>query len=247
MARAHAKRARKKAVGPTTTFPKDYAQSPSYRYANLENAACLTELQRRRIAFEKMGKARGVRAPVRLKGKLGAVRFRTLLPERLRKTTPYEVYDCRLLLALHDLSAILRKHRIDEVVIFSAWRPPGKRWPADRFARRHPGALALDIMRMRQQPKRNAASVAAQEAVPKAKARWLDITKDFHGRIGDRTCGPSSGPRVRNGKSLALRAIVCAMADAQIFSSILSPNFDAAHFNHLHVEVTPKVKWRILR
>jgi hypothetical protein len=40
---------------------------------------------------------------------------------------------------------------------------------------------------------------------------------------------------------------VCAAADAHLFTTILTPNYDRAHYNHFHLEVTPEVKWHLVR
>ena len=38
-------------------------------------------------------------------------------------------------------------------------------------------------------------------------------------------------------------SIVCEAADARIFTYMLSPHFDKAHSDHLHLEIKPQVKW----
>jgi hypothetical protein len=253
-------------------FSDDWREAPSAKYGAMDAARCRAELAIRKIRFTPVPEAPGVLAPVRIPEGVGGVRFHTLLPEKKRRSSPWEVFDCRLVLALHDFSSILRAHRIDDVVIFSAWRPPPKSWPEDKLGRRHPGALAVDIMRMRQQPEEKAekkangpargdAPAANKAKTTKAKPTdeeptdetpsepvWIDVKKDFHGRIGDRTCGPKGrGPRRKTPESEELRAIVCEAAGKRIFTSMLTPNYDRHHHDHLHLEVTPKVKWRMVR
>ena len=79
--------------------PATTASSPTQRYAGLDKATCETELGKRKIKFERVGEARGVVAPVRLTGDIGGVNFHSMLPVAQRKTSPYEIYDCRLVLA----------------------------------------------------------------------------------------------------------------------------------------------------
>jgi len=44
-----------------------------------------------------------------------------------------------------------------------------------------------------------------------------------------------------------LRSIVCEAADQHLFTSILTPGYDRAHKNHFHLEVTPGVRWSLVR
>jgi len=130
------------------TFPKDAETLPAVRYAGLSAAACKAELAKRGVAFEDEPEpVPGVLVPIRLTGPLGGVTYHTALAEPARKTSPWEVFDCRLVLALGDFGAILQEHEIDEVVIFSAWRPPPKNWPEGQLADRHGGGLAVDLQK----------------------------------------------------------------------------------------------------
>ncbi len=224
----HAARHKKSLV----TFSPSYASAPSYRYASLSKEACVAELDRRAIRYVAVDVAKGVLAPVRLPEGVGGVRYRTELPESERATSPWEVFDCRLVLALHDFGAVLAEHGIAEAIIFSAWRPPGKRWPDDKLATRHPGALALDVKALKL----------------RESGDWLSVKADFAGRVGDVTCGPNAAPPVApSARAATLRKLVCTAAAAHTFTSILTPNYDAAHHDHLHLEVTPEVKWQLVR
>lgn len=208
------------------------ATPAAIRYGSMDRESCIAELRQRGAAFREVTtKTPGVLAPIRLEGPLNGVVYRTELSPQKRATAPWEVFDCRLALALHDFSNILRAHQISEVLMFSAWRPPGKGWPGDRIGKRHPGALALDARRFR-----------------KLDGTLIDVKRDFHGRIGHETCGESADPpRKATEGSYLLRSIVCRTAEARIFNSILTPNYDKPHEDHLHLEVTAGVKWFFLR
>src|SRR5262245_21754317 len=108
---------------------------------------CEAELTKRGIPFHRET-ARGVLAPVRLDGPLHGVQFRTNLTDEQRSTTPWEIADCRLVLALDDFAAILEQHKIVQVRHYSMYRVPPKRWADDRIGSRHHGALALDAARI---------------------------------------------------------------------------------------------------
>ncbi len=209
------------------SFASDVAQTPAYRYAQLDRAAWEAELTQRGIPFTPVADARGVLAPVRLAGPIRGIAYHSGIPEKDRATSPYEIFDCRLVLALDDFSALLAQHDVVEVLHLSAYRPPSsKRWPAGKIGQRHDGALALD------------AGVFVRR-----DGSTLNVEKDFHGRIGARTCGPSTGPSPATPEAIELRRIVCEAADAHLFQVELTPDYNWQHRNHFHLEVTAKVGW----
>src|SRR5579862_2201035 len=120
----------------------DGKSTPAYRYGMMTSDECLAELDARQIPYMKEA-ARGVKTPVRLTGPLHGVSFRAEVDEKDRPTTPYEIADCALVLAIDDFAALLAQHDVVEVQHYSMWRPPSESWPADRIATRHPGAVAI--------------------------------------------------------------------------------------------------------
>lgn len=221
----------KRRAQPRTVVEKDWASAPSAKYGVMTAEACLIELRARKVEFTALTEKPGVLIPVRLKGPVRGVSFRTELPAEERATTPYEVMDCRLALAVDDLAVILAKHEIAEVHIFSAWRPPAKSWPASKEAARHPGGLALDIRRF------------VKKAAKGAAASDLVIDRDWQPQ---KNVAPCPVPENLSGDRRELRQIFCEARDARIFTSMLSPNYDADHKNHFHLEIRPRVKWRIV-
>lgn len=219
------------------TFDADWDKRPSARYAAMSASACTAELTRRGVTFTPVEKAPGVLAPVRLPKDVGGVVYRTEAAPHLRGSNPFDVFDCRLALALHDFSRVLRAHDIDEVLMFSAWRPPSKQWPSGKLGTRHPGALAIDAFRF---GKRMAAGQTTRV--------WLDVEKGFHGAIGAPPCGLGAAPpALATPEAKELRSLACEASDQHIFTSILTPNYNRAHRNHFHLEVTPEVKWSLVR
>ena len=103
-----------------------------------------------------------------------------------------------------------------------------------RSPRRHPGALAVDVMRLGK--------------TVDGKRVWLDVQRDFNGEIGAETCGPRAKPPAPATEgALELRAIFCQAAAQRLFTSMSSPNYNQPHFNHFHLEITPDVKWQLAR
>jgi hypothetical protein len=207
------------------TAPGDATTSPAYRYGQLSQVDCEAELKKRNIGFVRES-ARGVLAPVRLTGPIQGVTFRTDLDNRARATSPWEIGDCRLVLALDDFAGILKQHDIVEVRHFSMYRPPARSWPEGKIGSRHDGALALDAGRF----------ITKDGTV-------LDVDKHFNGAIGDKTCGDGAAPRAATTEALALRAILCDAVARRLFNVVLTPNYNRPHKNHYHLEVTEGVKW----
>jgi hypothetical protein len=219
---------------PRTVVEDDWAKSPAAKYAALQRDACLRELRSRGIAFTEVPEARGVLAPIRLRGPLGGVTYRTEAPAAEREKSPFEVFDCRLALALDDFGAILRAHDVEEALIFSAWRPPPKSWPATKLATRHPGALAVDIR------------VFVKKAAPGSERPTLVVERDWLPAHEAPSCGDKAPPILPDtAEAREIRDIFCQASDRRIFSSMLGPNYDKPHKNHFHLEVTPGVKWRL--
>ncbi|WP_437778022.1 extensin family protein [Sorangium sp. So ce1097] len=120
--------------------------SPAYRYANMTNDEALAELDRRRILYLKVDHAPGVRAPIRLTGRLNGVHFHSVLPPEQRVTSVFEILDARLALALDDFAALLARHDIDEVVHYTMYRPnmpvPGRGGAGEQGGHEHAAAPA---------------------------------------------------------------------------------------------------------
>lgn len=209
--------------------PKDVRQTAAYRYGELARPDCLAALKERKIAFTREGDTRGVVIPVRLAGPLHGVEFKTNLPDKQRATTIWEIGDCRLILAMDDFSAILAQHDIVTVIHYSMYRAPAKDWPADKPGTRHPGGLALD----------------AAKFIKKDGSK-LVVDDDFHGAIGDKTCGDGAAPHPATPEAIELRAILCEAAAQHLFNVMLTPNYNKPHHNHFHLEVTEGVKWFLL-
>jgi hypothetical protein len=194
------------------------------RYAGMDRQSCEGELAKRHIAFERVGEARGVIAPLRLKGPLSGVTYRSNLSAKMRETAVIEIYDCRLVLALDDFARILAKHDIVEVIHLSVYRPVSPKIDLKGGpGRRHNGALAIDA------------------AIFKTKdGKSFDVQKDFKGRIGAKPCPAPND-------ATELRKIACEANQARLFNVLLTPDYNWAHRNHFHMEVTAGVRWTLVR
>jgi hypothetical protein len=207
------------------SLPSAPGTAAALRYAALDRATCEAELAARGASFERVESARGVVAPIRLRGPLSGVTYRSMLAPAQRRTSPYEILDCRLALALDDLAKVLVKHDVVEVVHYSMYRPPAGKAPLAAPGKRHSGALAIDL-----------------GALVTRDGRTLVVEKDFHGGIGQKPCGPRSPKNPSE-----LRALYCEIADAALFNVMLSPDYNWPHRNHFHLEVTAGVRWLLVR
>ncbi|HSR95782.1 MAG TPA: extensin family protein [Kofleriaceae bacterium] len=225
--KSETKKAKPKSVAhrdPHLSSPSDAESTPAFHYAQLSQADCEAELGARHIDFIRETAA-PVLAPVRLTGPLRGVVFRSDANEKARATSPYEIVDCRLVLALDDFAQILARHDIVEVRHYSMYRPPKPALDGE-IGKRHSGALAIDAGRFYD--------------------RWggeLDVNRDFHGAIGDKTCGDDAAPHPATDAALQLRAILCEAVDARLFNVVLTPNYNRPHKNHFHLEITAGVSW----
>jgi hypothetical protein len=198
------------------------------RYAAMSRDECEAELTKRKISFER-DTAKGVFAPVRLKGPLRGVEYRTNQSAAQRETTIWEIADCRLVLALDDFATILAKHDIVEVRHYSMYRKAPERWADDKVGSKHHGGLALDAARF-----------------IRKDGSALDVLEHFKGRRHRKPCGPKA-PKAKSPEAIELREIVCEAVDQGLFNVVLTPNFNRGHRNHFHLEVTPGVKWQWVR
>ncbi|HEU4534602.1 MAG TPA: extensin family protein [Polyangiaceae bacterium] len=226
-------------------------KAPAQQHAQLSRDEALEALRARGVAFAEVpaAEAPGVLAPVRLTGPVGGVWFRSSDPESARRRSRYEILDARLALTLADWAELLRHHDVEEVRHFGLYRPepptvanlrrkkrkgapaapaapttPGGP-SAGQATSRHPAGLAIDVAAFR-----------------KRDGGWLRVADQFSGRVGARTCG-AGAPRPPSFDARELRSIVCEAADAKVFTYVLTPNYNAAHRDHFHLEVKGGVPW----
>ena len=218
------KRVRRRAQAPSF----DVTTTNAWKYGQLTAAECEAEVKTRNIPWTSEP-THGVLAAGRLIGPIKGVTFRSRLSDEQRATSPWEILDCRLALALDDFADVLVAHDIVEVRHYSMHRVAPASWPVGKVGSQHFGGMAID-----------AAIFTTKDGTK------MDVDKDFFGRIGAKTCGPDARPRKKTEKSVALREILCETAAKRIFNVILTPNHNRAHRNHFHLDVTAGAKWFII-
>jgi hypothetical protein len=188
-------------------------------YGELDAATCLTLLDDRGVAYERLDRAYGINAPVRLDGPLHGVVFALAFAPEHTMRVRREVLDCRLALALDDLAEILAARGVSEVQHFGIYRAdvaPPKRGPAMH----HLAGLAIDVA-----------------ALVKDDGERLEVRADWRRSAGESTCRDDVSRMRMSERSSELRSLLCGVVDAGIFHEVLTPNHDAHHRDHFHMEI----------
>jgi len=201
--------------------------SPAYRYANLSDEEAIIELELRGVPYTHAEPPPpGVRLPIRLTGPLRGVTVHSTLPEERRSESIFEILDARLALALDDFCGVLAAHEVVEVIHFTMYRPAGTQPPDPNAPQtRHPGGMAIDI-----------------GALKKKNGDWLRVRPHWSSAIGAKTCGEGAR-KLEHPQGHELQSIACEAAQQRLFHYMLTPHFNEAHADHLHLEIKPEKKW----
>jgi hypothetical protein len=140
----------------------------------------------------------------------------------------FEILDARLALALDDFSALLAEHDVAEIIHYTMYRPAGVMPQSGQSPIRHPAGLAIDV-----------------GALKKRDGRWLAVGPHWPSNIGAKTCGDGATEHWGH-EARELVSIVCEAKDRRIFHFMLTPDFDAAHADHVHLEIKPATRWFIV-
>lgn len=207
------------------------ADAPNTRYAALDRDTCEAELTRRSVPFVRGEPTEGVMAPVRLRGAVRGVSIHTSRSAKEREKSIYEIFDCRLVLALDDFSDLVSRRDVVEMIHFNAYRPKTQNGCTQKYwGLQHCAALAIDVGEL----KRKDGSV-------------LNVDRDFHGRIGLGTCASGTGPSPVTPQATELWSFVCDAAQRALFNVMLTPNYNTEHKNHFHLEITPDAGWMMIK
>jgi len=185
---------------------------PSRTYGNLEDVACIVELENRGIAYERVGHG---------------VLFRHADTPDWLASARREILDCRLVLALDDLAGVVAARGVTTVLHYGVYRgdlPLPTRGPALH----HVAALAIDV-----------AAFVLEDGTR------LDMQRDWRGHVGQPACD-DEGFAHASEESRELRGIVCEAAEEKLFHQVLTPNHDARHRDHVHLEVMRGTEWRMV-
>lgn len=191
------------------------------RYANLSPAECRRMLKSAGVPTKPYRRpAKGVATPLILVGPVANVTFAVAPP-----SSPYGVLDCRMALTIGELVEILARHEVVGARVDNFYRPqarlPGKRKPSQ-----HRHGLAMDLVSFRLRD-----------------GRTLDVERDYQGAIGAPSCGPDAKLAQESDEAIRLRNLLCDIARQGLFHHVLTPNYDAAHRDHLHLDIKRDNRW----
>ena len=176
-------------------------------------ASCLAALDALGVDYART-KRRGIDIAVEVHGLLGGVELRAFdRPEPL-------VLDCSLVYSLARAGEVLRAHGIERVTYSSAYQRRNVRGTSRPS--RHSFGLAIDV---------HSFALDDGQRVAVVKADYEQGLGDDLDCVGD--------PLTELGR--LLRLVDCALASSGLFRIILTPDYDADHYNHFHLEALP---WR---
>ncbi|MCH2108242.1 MAG: extensin family protein [Polyangiaceae bacterium] len=196
-------------------------------FANLSPAQCRRRLKAHRegpLIFERGKSVRGIATSYRLLGSRVAIDVR--VPS---KKSEIALKDCRFLLTWIELVPMLQKHNITAIRFDNFYRRGAKIRKGKKS--QHSYGLAADIGMIQ---------FGEQE---------VEIKDGFLGKIGSETCGPEAVLYQANHSELALsgakkmRDFICDLARKGSFHHLLTPNYNAAHAEHLHFDIQRDNRW----
>jgi hypothetical protein len=181
---------------------------------------CLRALEKLRVPFVSLGEVRGVRTPVVVSGPIRGVR---LLPRAGRAP----LMDCELARALATMAPTLRKLKVTGLSFSGAYDYRTRRDSSKLSA--HAFGLAIDVHAL--QTTSGPVDVARDYA--RNRQRWRDLD-DEDPRSLRRCIG---GADRRAGR--LLRSLACRFKLNDGFRVVLTPDDNADHRDHLHIEAFP--------
>lgn len=184
-----------------------------------------------------------VRTPLLLTGPIEGV---TIRPRWPRPESVNAVMDCRLVLALVAVAREVFRAGYSEILFYSTYRPlkpPPRKCPAGRQGAacrkarlRHERAMARPSQHQR------ALAIDIRFFV-RPDGSTIDVLEHYERNDGKPPCDDE--PETDEGRFL--KELACALHRQRVFNVILTPNFDKAHHNHFHFDITPKAKWYVIR
>ncbi len=182
--------------------------------------SCLDELKAKGVAFKPASPAKEITDPVVLEPTIEGVTFRVHKAAKPSRMT----VACELGLRLHRLAKLAAENGLDEVIHMGIHNYRTMRNPTciknnNCKLSQHAYAKAIDI---------HAFGVAGKEATYSTETDWV-INKQA-----------SVCPGKPQGEAdTILHKMACLMHTQKLFNVILTPNYNALHRNHFHVDLTP--------
>ncbi len=184
------------------------------------DAACIEDLSARGVTFAERP-ARGVRTPLLVAEVLGVA-----LRPRGGHATEHDLADCTLIAALTRWASTLRANGIRVLEHMSMYRDRARVRRSGRPSG-HASGMAIDVSHFGFE----------DGTVFSVEEDWA------HRGRGESPCASHEGESEHQRR---VRRVVCEASTSGLFQVVLTPHHDAAHGNHVHLEVRPDVTWRVL-
>jgi hypothetical protein len=178
--------------------------------------ACFAQLEAAGVRFEPVPQAdaEGIAWPIKLSGPIQGVRI-----YGGKKNAPTNYLDCRLAIALVEWAPMLERAGVVGLQHFSMYRHDAKIGKTTKVSGHALGrAIDVGVFEMRD-------------------GRKLNVLKDWKNRArGVEPCDATSS----NDAEKIMRDLICEAADREVFQMVLTPHYNEAHKNHIHLEVGPR-------
>ncbi len=186
----------------------------SAEIVGLNRKQCSFILREYDVEFEHLKDIKGVEFPIRLKSPVGGITYR-----HTGGNGKFSIIDCRLAVVLVGWGPILHDHDVVEVEHMRVYSPDARVGGGSKVSG-HSFALAID-----------AAHFILEDGTE------LVMKKDWTDRKpGAEPCRDTVPDGSKAQKTL--REITCDTGGIDLFSSILTPHYNKAHYDHLHMELT---------
>lgn len=154
---------------------------------------------------------RGIETAVRVHDRIiGGIEYRSYTKKPL-------VLDCSLVVSLAVAGRFLHAHGVERVTYSSAYQRRKVRGTSSWS--KHSFGLAIDI-----------------HTFDGVAPGTLQIRNDYEQGLGD-VVDCVGTPLTRGGA--ILRTLSCQLSRSELFYMVLTPDYDAAHYNHFHIEARP--------
>ncbi|HEY8378335.1 MAG TPA: hypothetical protein VIK91_17685 [Nannocystis sp.] len=186
-------------------------------------AACHDYLREHEVEFVALSRAEApeVDIPVRLRGPIAGVVFTIPWSSDLERD-PHAIWDCQLVAAFVPIAEWLAARGVTEVQYFSALRR-GK-IVQQKPRSRHNVGLALDLYALR----RGGDPLKVEDHYPRRRLRQCPAPG---------ASGPGAPPPPGAPAGDLFLGLVCFAVERGLVHTLLTPDYDRAHANHLHLDL----------
>ena len=213
--------------------PEERWQDPRYladnsigmnglRLIDMTEAQCFEFLDKNNIEYKRTAATGAVKYPVQVLSPIAGIHY-----EHVARSKKYSVMDCRLVVAMVGIGPVLNEFGITDIYHMRA-HSHGARVGGKGQTSGHHYALALDISRL-----------------VTADGKEMEIIKDWSDRR--KNVDPCLEGDDDSDKQTSLRNIICKISEQNIFHWILTPHYNKAHHDHLHIEIREKANGNLFQ